>query len=431
MLQECTKYFKSNSAYKRVFEEMRKQWKKYGRVGGFIKLEKISVDEKKALTNILGRTFESGNIKFRFEEFEKALAETRFKGVSILELLESYFQEDLQTNKTLKLHKIEEKNLFFDEIVSSLNKNMQKSSLVVEWLKAVKLNKAFGYNIIISEQDKSKGVAYRLVRNVCNAIIYLEELDGAKVRLAVLATHITSDPHYFDRSKVAGKLLLGALCYMHKIDNKMDAEQTLELYYRTGIVLDEISSYTTLFGIHLYTKGGIHSAYEEFISEKESYVVTLSNLNKIVGAKGKHKIIFMVENPTVFSYICEELKEYPISVICTSGQMKVASLIVIDLLCEAGCKIYYSGDIDPEGIGIADRIMLRHPKNIIPWRFTCKDYISSLSTVRLTENRLKKLDKISNLDLYEIVKVVRNKRYAGYQEALIEKLILDIKSLMG
>jgi len=168
-------------------------------------------------------------------------------------------------------------------------------------------------------------------------------------------------------------------------------------------------------------------AYEAFIKENEHYAVTLSNLGRITKADTKSKKVFIFENQMVFSHICEELSGLPVSMLCTSGQLKTASLLLIDLLCESGCTLYYSGDIDPEGISIADKIISRHPNNVIPWRITKDDYEQCVSAEELNDTRIKKLDKIKDKRFEDVVKKMREVKKAGYQELLIENMIIDIK----
>lgn len=62
----------------------------------------------------------------------------------------------------------------------------------------------------------------------------------------------------------------------------------------------------------------------------EPYVVTLSNLNRIVKADCPGKRVYIVENQNGFFANMRGLK------------------------WKGGCHLFYSGDLDPEGICIAD-----------------------------------------------------------------------------
>ncbi|WP_445492526.1 DUF2399 domain-containing protein [Niallia sp. 03133] len=63
--------------------------------------------------------------------------------------------------------------------------------------------------------------------------------------------------------------------------------------------------------------------------------------------------VWIVENSSVCSTIMDTVSDAPI--ICTHGQLRAASWRLLDLLTDAHCTLYYSGDLDPEGILIADR----------------------------------------------------------------------------
>ncbi|WP_442872269.1 TIGR02679 domain-containing protein [Anaerocolumna sp. AGMB13020] len=49
---------------------------------------------------------------------------------------------------------------------------------------------------------------------VCRAVSYIQFMGENRIRLAVLSAEITSNPHFFDKGSVAGKLLeFGELFY--------------------------------------------------------------------------------------------------------------------------------------------------------------------------------------------------------------------------
>lgn len=130
----------------------------------------------------------------------------------------------------------------------------------------------------------------------------------------------------------------------------------------------------------------------------------------------------------VFSQVCDEMGGEDYAIVCTSGQLKTASLFLIDLLLKSECKLYYCGDIDPEGIEIADRVLARGSGQILPWRMTTQDYYRSISNEMLTDKRLNRLDKIANAQLRELAKLLKVEKKARYQEHLIDLMVEDIKA---
>ncbi|HWL12431.1 MAG TPA: DUF2399 domain-containing protein, partial [Ureibacillus sp.] len=133
---------------------------------------------------------------------------------------------------------------------------------------------------------------------------------------------------------------------------------------------------------------------------------------------------WIAENSSVCSTIMDALPNAPI--ICTHGQLRAASWRLLDLLVEANCTLYYSGDLDPEGLLIADRLKKRYKDQVVLWRMDKKTYEASISSENIS-NRLSKLESLSSPEWSELVSLMREKKRAGYQEAIAESLINDIK----
>jgi hypothetical protein len=64
----------------------------------------------------------------------------------------------------------------------------------------------------------------------------------------------------------------------------------------------------------------------------------------------------------------------------------------MDMLAAEGTIIYYSGDFDPEGLLIADRLCARYGEQLRLWRYTPQDYEKAISAKVLNVVRLKKLN---------------------------------------
>lgn len=139
--------------------------------------------------------------------------------------------------------------------------------------------------------------------------------------------------------------------------------------------------------------------------------------------------MYVFENPTVFSEILYKTGKMKPSLICTLGNFKLASLILMDKLVQSGAKIYYSGDFDPEGIVMADKLKQRYGENVALWRYSKEDYINIKSSVQLEDYRIKKMNNIKSEELREIVEFICINKTAAYQELLIDDYIGDILKL--
>ena len=143
--------------------------------------------------------------------------------------------------------------------------------------------------------------------------------------------------------------------------------QWRELLQCVGVVPDNISSLVHAFGIRLKKQEIWHPAYEAFCRCGEPYVLTMENLKGITEVQPVGTCVYIVENKMVFSYLMEQVQGKNVSLLCTSGQPRYAALKLISLIVQSGIPIYYSGDLDPDGIGIADRLWQRFGNRII-WR---------------------------------------------------------------
>lgn len=427
MKRECAEYFKKNKGFDRALNLMLQKWKKYGHAAGNIVISNPSREEREAFKGFFGESFMEEEIKFKMQDFERTLDEVKFKGVSLEELLEEYFSCRLQTNKSLKEIKHEKKKDFLNKLYVEAENT---DHLGAAWIKALISEKRHGYNLLMGEYERSEEKAYGFVKNTLNALRHLNSYEVKNIRLAVLGAGVAANPHYFDRNTVPGRLLIWALSYIKGKDEIRSAEEILELYYMSGIKPDDISSTVALYGISMFSEDGLHMSYEEFIRRKESCIISMSNLSRIKKADCIGKKVFIFENQTVFSHMCEALKDLPAAMMCTSGQFRTAALIVIDMLCASGCTLYYSGDIDPEGLGIADKLLSRNNGSILPWRFTVKDYEKSLSNEVISTTSLKKLEKLSDSRLISLGDEVRKIKLAGYQEMLMDDMEEEMRGIL-
>jgi len=89
--------------------------------------------------------------------------------------------------------------------------------------------------------------------------------------------------------------------------------------------------------------------------------------------------------------------------------------ISLNKLVEANIVLYYSGDFDPEGIQIADKLKQRYKENIILWHYDEGSYKTCISKKKISERRLSMLDKINNHDLAHISFFIKQEKRSNYQ----------------
>ena len=155
-------------------------------------------------------------------------------------------------------------------------------------------------------------------------------------------------------------------------------------------------------------------------------MITMENLRGITKVQAAGQKVYVVENEMVFTWLLNRVGNQKLTLLCTSGQLRAVALEVISQLLDSGADIYYSGDLDPDGLGIADRLWQRFGDRIHIWRMSEEDYEKSLSGEPIDRLGMAKLEHIRHPLLKKTAAVIRKKACAGYQENILEELLGDI-----
>lgn len=426
--EACAEYFKEQPVFKRCFREFEKKWKSYGKAAGTIVLKNASEAEKRAIGGIIGRVFYEDVVRFSFAEFGKGLQQTKFAPVDFSEVLEAYCGRKIVTKQEEQIQGAMEKAEFFEEAERYLTEYAGQAAIAVFWLREMVSGKNYGYQIVIREYKKDREQARKLLKTVGIAIAELEKIsNGEELPLAVFAAEISGNPHYFDHGTAAGQLLVHGICYRRGLPYPQNAHQWREVLLSNEIVPDTISSIVHVYGLRIQINGSWHPAYDAFCRLQDSCAVTLENLQNLTDVQPVGNKVYIVENEMVFSYLLKQLKQKKITLLCTSGQLRSASVKLIRSLSASGAEIYYSGDIDPDGIRIADRLWKKYGDRIHIWRMSESDYEKSISEEMLGNTALKKLEAVEHPILAKTAERVKKKKKAGYQENILSYFVEDIE----
>ncbi|MGL5329340.1 MAG: DUF2399 domain-containing protein, partial [Peptostreptococcaceae bacterium] len=226
------------------------------------------------------------------------------------------------------------------------------------------------------------------------------------------------NPHFFDKNTLAGNLLVHAISYILKEEYPKKVDELNEIYYKVGLLKDEISNHTTIYGFTGYKESKEVSAITKYKDWKEPLQISMSNLLKIDSLKCENNKVFIFENPSVFNQIRLDIEN--ITAICTSGQLNLSSYMILDKINNAD-EIYYAGDFDPEGIDIANRLRKRYG-NKIKFMLYEKDIYDRIKSEDFIEDkRLNIIKDIDCVDLNEVIQAILKHKKPGYQELLINE----------
>lgn len=422
LLKECIKYFKSSQGFKRLFEGIKQKYRSLGSLGGTVILKNPNSAEREAISGILKRDcYSSGSISVKVGALIKALDDTKFQGVDFEEVLKGYWGGDLISKKDERQTYLSERDNFFNGILEEF-----KGTRGFIWLDDILKNHENAYKTIAQMYDKDSEELKSDLMYTMKALNSLSFDRKDTVRLAIFSSGISKNPHCFDMNKECGKLLIYGIAYILKMPVPKNAEERAEMLYCAGIINDEISNYTMCSNLLAYTKNHVHSGWSGFSENGEPILISLLNLSCIDTIVCQKRRVYVFENPTVFSEVLTNASHMKPSLVCTNGQIKLASLILLDKLQDNADYIYYSGDFDPEGIMIADKLKQRYGEKLVLWHYGIEDYNNVKSEEKIAPYRIKKLERVKSKELYAIKDALIKEGYPGYQELLIDRYVEDI-----
>ncbi|MCX7843084.1 MAG: TIGR02679 family protein [Clostridia bacterium] len=427
LLSECVNYFKTNAGFKRILEGMRKKYLSLGTAGGTVVLQKLSREERDALSGFLRKDYsKNSSASIKLSDFQKALGLTRFKGVLVEDVLKEYFKEELIPFSIAEEISQEKRNRFFNAFIDKF-----RGTPGGLWLNAAISQKDYGYKTIIQRYAADPESIGREIDIVCKSLNSLPVRNNLKLRMPVFAASIAADPHILDESTSCGQLFMYGLAYTMGAEKPQKASERAELLYSAGILIDEVSNWVLCYGINAYLgNGAVHPAWKDFFENGEPLQATLLNLSRLSRMESIDGRVFVVENPSVFSSIldasCARSTADPVSIVCTYGQVSLAGLVMLDMLASSGSEIWYSGDFDPEGVLIAERLKQRFGAALKFWRYSLDDYLASVSDCAIVPSRLKQLDKVVSPELELLVREIRRTGLCGYQETILDRLLGDV-----
>ncbi|TCO77394.1 TIGR02679 domain-containing protein [Marinisporobacter balticus] len=422
-VKEAICFLTEQKGYKRILKGILDKYKQLGKLSGMIVLEDLSHEEGIILGAIDYKFYAEKRGKISVKKFVDSFCKGRFEGIDFTEVLKIYFKDDLLTNKALKEMRKNKRETYFFNIL-----NQFENTKAYQWLKAVLDEKNHGYHTLIKKYEESQQDLKYILINIRNALNILSFSKKSLMPLPLFSSKVTKDSHYFDINRIEGKLLIHAICHFLNEKYPLNAEEMNEVLYQSGIVRDEISNSTITFGLMAYRKNEAHLGFKSFLDNGEPLQLSIKNLRSIEKIKAKGYKVFVFENPTAFAGVMEKTLDLYPSLICTSGQLNISALMLLDKLVEGGAMLYYAGDFDPEGLQIADKLKIRYKENLILWRFSVEDYRCIKGEVSIKE-RENKLLNIQSEELLPLRDFILKEGVAGYQELLIDAYVEDIRNI--
>ncbi|WP_071459668.1 TIGR02679 family protein [Bacillus massilinigeriensis] len=421
-------YIKSEKGLNRLFSKLTKRYKQLGRIGGSVKLDHLDDEERESLAGFFGKDFSNKtSATISFVSVEKALSKTRYSLIPVETILNVFEGKALVPNRVMKEKEAEKKAKFFLEL-------SEQDAASQQWIKFI-AQKGQGARVFHNLYDRDPQQLKNIILTVGKAVSALPK-GHHYVRLPVFAQRLTKDPHAFDLDTEQGKALLHRLQFIQKeqgtiqnIRTNLNAEEANVVLHSFRIFRDDMLNYVTVSGLIGYTEKGPHPVWEAAAESDCALNFPLREIAKLYRCKpvvGRN--IFIVENSGVFSSLLDHWSmPFPPPLICTNGQLKLAALWLIDIVSKENNVIHYSGDHDPEGLLIAQKLKKRAPDRVRLWRYSIEDYLRCRSNKEIPLERIAGLNAIDLEGLFQVKEALEKYQYAGYQEELIDTLLDDME----
>ena len=416
MNEEFCQYLSDNE-FSEFMQLWKKQYEKYGTCKGSIDLV-LNDSNRECISGLMGKDYYGVDcVHITFRQLQKAMLNTKYENCDFNEVLKMYFNQRVLTNK----YRQEQEQMRVQNIFKQFFKQEGKSQ---QWIYNTYTNRDSVYIRIVQASKENEQKCINTVCVVMKALNHLPMWKNKKENISIFASYHTKNPHAFDKNTFAYYLMMHGIVYFLKVDfPKTNLEQN-EILYRAGLYQDGISNYCSVARLQAFNENNQpHLGWAGFYDSYEALNVNMDNLLHI------HFItccdrVYIVENPSVFQALLKKIKKEKIEkigLVCTNGQLNYSAYLLLDILVNSNIEIYYSGDMDPEGLLIADKIKQRYP-SIKLWCYDVRQYEISKSKEQATDQRMHMLDALKDEALIRIGKCIsENKNRVGYQENMIEE----------
>ncbi|MEW5922135.1 MAG: TIGR02679 family protein [Bacillota bacterium] len=412
-------YYFSHDCFEKLFDAISKKYRSLGRVGGAVKLNELSPEERDVLSGFLGRDCrDHAEVEIKLQEVDDILQQSRFD-ITLPEFLPLYFGAEILPNKEAALLKSRKWSVFFAGL-----QEQTLTTVTRDWLAELAAGRGTGYRTVLALYRHSEHQTADLLKACIEAMDRLVQFPGRRQRLPVFAAGLTGDPHALDLDKPLGRLLFSGLHHMYRLsETEYGAEKRKVLFSRAGLEEDDVSSNVIVAGLQVQSGDPREPVFTASAAAASPLLLPLRFMEQPTG--WLPLTVYTLENPAVFSAILDSAGDgakIP-ALVCTSGQPSVAALKLLDQLVEAGCTICYGGDFDPRGLEIGQRLAERYGASFRPWYFDTAAYLQAPKGVKLASEQIKKLAGQRVSWDSQLVESMLHAGKAVYQEVLVERMI--------
>jgi len=416
--ENVAKYLKAKPGLRRLIDGIIEKIRTYGEARGRVEIVQPSQVEDHDLRSLFGYKYYKNMRKFDkivvpvdrfitlFESPERA-----FFGVDPIDVIEAYAGKKLTSRKYDAEQANKAKEGFFR---FHLGSHPSPDSKII-------LDK-------ILSKDKSANVFSRLYPAVNTDrdlrlafdrfLAAFAHLPKEYKTIAVFATETCGDPHALDRGTVARNLIRAAfkiIAGFERADVFLPfSVREASLFYQNHIIFDDVHNDLAVANLCFSQETIRHDSnfrFKRLIERRDKQIL--------------NTFVFAVENAGVFSYLEDKLDfaDFQGCLVCFSGQPRAVVWEFLRIAEASKVPVWYSGDLDPAGVHMAQNYKLQHPNTVRLWGFNKDLYNRVVGGIEESESFAHRLNSLKGIRLTELAPLVS--AMMANRRRVVQEILLD------
>ncbi len=377
---------------------------------GMVRQAKPSQSERDGLARLLGRPTYRGGISVRLEELEALLRQ----GGLAPDLLSA--TEALGGPVRCLREDRERAAQAWEALYASVAPKVAQHSVGARaWLEDLRQGGLL--------KRASRGDVEEAARLLALAMEVLGRLPASGIPLAELAAEVGRDSHALDEGQPLGTLCVRLAARLGEMDRWESAEQRREAWDRVGVICDELSAPVLVLNLRAEPANVTGSLLNQHAEAGEPQRLSIRQLLRTAprfSPEHTGALVSICENPNVVAAAANQLGARALPLLCTEGQPKTASRLLLDALGKAGIALRFHVDFDWAGLRIGNLLARRH--RAAPWRMSSTDYLSVRGEVDLRE------EFVVAEWAPELSETMRRTGRAVHEEQVLGALLSDLRA---
>lgn len=401
-------------ALARLWAAARTKVETLGRVGGAVRLDAATREEREAVAGLLGLPkLPPENLSARLDRVDAALSGSRF-AIDLPTAL-TRLGGPLRDLPAERRRRREHRRQLHDD--ARRHELLRREPGLAGWLDGIESS---GLLLRLTSIETASDL-------LSSALAVLEKLlprteEPTVHRLAVLANQVLGRSHGLDPGEPAATLVLGALAHLRGASAPRTSAERRETWEWAGVVADDLSCDVLTLGLRPAAAGAVGTALRALAEAGEPARITLRQLAALELASWPARAVRVCENPMVLALAADRLGPECPPLVCLAGVPNQAGRVLLHALAQAGAELSYHGDFDWPGLRIANGLWRELP--LRSWRFTTQDYERAL--LRSTEGAPLIGEPVPATWDEHLSTAMASSGVAVEEEAVVEELVADL-----